>query len=102
MGGQLDVLNVGEGHLKIEIDEDDPEGVAKARRIIEDMLERGYAIFIETARGPRRVRRFMPKRMVYLIDDAPENPQSKAERNRTREAPVSSSKATAVGRSAGG
>lgn len=93
--GLLDVLSVGRGHMRLEIPEDDPVAIAKARTMIESMLEQGYSIFIETSDGKtRRVKKFNPKRMTYLID-APDE-KSKVEVKATK------SKATAVGRTAGG
>lgn len=93
--GVIDVLSVGRGHMRVEIPEDDPAQLEKARLMIEDMLKRGYSIFIETSDGKtRRVKKFNPKRMTYLID-APDDIGKV-------EAPVSKSRATAVGRTAGG
>lgn len=93
--GVIDVLSVGRGHMRVEIPENDPAQLEKARLMIEDMLKRGYSIFIETSDGKtRRVKKFNPKRMTYLID-APDD-LGKVE------TPVAKSKATAVGRTAGG
>lgn len=95
--GTLDVLNVGKGHLRLTITDGDKAEMDKARQMIEDMLARGYAIFVETKRGPRRVKRFNPKRLEYIID-VPEAGGKPAE----HKVAASKSKATAVGRSAGG
>lgn len=106
MSGQLDVLSVGHGHLKITITEGDAVEIEKARRIITDMLERGYSIFVEQPDGStKRVKKFDPKKMVYVIDDTMETvPAKKAppRKQPTKEVPVAQSKATAVGRTAGG
>lgn len=92
--GTLDVLQTGRGHLRLEIPEGDSGEVEKARKMIEDMQKRGYSIFIETSDGKtRRMKKFDPKRMVYLID---------APAGGLEEAAVSKSKATAVGPTAGG
>jgi hypothetical protein len=93
--GVLDVLSVGRGHLRLEIPDDDPDALEKARRMIEDMQRQGYSIFIEDSIGrTRRMKKFDPKRMTYLID-APDE-KSKVE------VKASESRATAVGRTAGG
>lgn len=93
--GTLDVLSVGRGHMRLDIPEDDADAIKKAGAMIEVMLAQGYSIFIETSDGKtRRVKKFNPKRFTYLID-APDE-VSKVE------VPVGKSKATAVGRTAGG
>lgn len=110
--GSLDVLSIGKGDLRITIggDADDTE---KARKLITEMLEKGYAIFVETDEGLTRVKRFMPKRMTYVISDfgdeldavaepAPVTSKTRPRGKRTREVPVGGSKAVAVGRTAGG
>lgn len=67
--GHLDVLAIGRGHLRLTVPEGDALEREKAGRIVEDMLRRGYAIFVETEGGTERVRAFDPERFVYLIDD---------------------------------
>lgn len=106
MSGTLDVLSVGKGHLRLTITEGNEEEAENARRIIEDMLARGASIFVEREDGStRRVKKFDPKRMVYLIDDVPEGqkPTPAARKKIPKKAvPVSKASATVVGRSAGG
>lgn len=121
--GSLDVLSIGKGDLRITIggDADDTE---KARKLITEMLEKGYAIFVETDDGLTRVKRFMPKRMTYVISDfgptggpeldpppnvaedgpweSTEPKPAKGRRKRTREVDVAGSRSVAVGRTAGG
>jgi hypothetical protein len=94
--GEIDVLSVGRGHNKVEVG-NTPEDVEKARTMIEDMLKRGYSIFVEDPKTGdlKRVKKFNPKKMMYLID-APVPGAEKVE------VPVKKSKATAVGRTAGG
>ncbi len=65
--GHLDVLAIGRGHLRLQIPENDALEREKAQRIIEDMLHRGYAIFVELP--AERVRAFDPERFAYLIDE---------------------------------
>ncbi len=110
--GMLEVLSVGKGDLRLTVggDADDTE---KAKQLIEEMLRKGYGIFVETDKGLTRVKRFNPKRMSYviteLVEDAlPEAPKPKKKpgptkrRTREKEVPVGGSKAVAVGRTAGG
>lgn len=122
--GCLEVLSVGKGDLKIVIggDGDDSE---KARALITEMIRKGYAIFVETDEGLARVRRFNPNRMTYVISElAPElesgivdaevvddderaalpapKPPAGKRKTRDRHVPVGGSRATAIGRTAGG
>lgn len=107
--GMLEVLSVGKGDLKISMDPNNAADVANARALIEEMLAKGYGIFVETDDGLTRVKKFNPKRMTYVITevvDAPaavSTPSGKAgKRTRDREVPVAGSKAKAIGRTAGG
>jgi hypothetical protein len=61
--GMLEVLSVGKGDIKLTVGGDDPEEVDKGRKVIEEMLRKGYGIFVETDRGLTRVKKFNPKRM---------------------------------------
>jgi hypothetical protein len=108
--GMLEVLSIGKGDLKLTIGGDNPEDTEKARKLIQEMLEKGYAIFVETDKGPTRVKRFNPHRMTYIISEVPDEPAlepaktSKAPKKKAKEThvPVAGSRATAVGRTAGG
>src|SRR5450759_1215555 len=64
--GILDVLSIGKGDLRLTVGGDDPEDTDKARKLIEEMLRKGYSIFVETDQGTKRVKRFNPKRMTYI------------------------------------
>jgi hypothetical protein len=130
--GSLDVLSVGKGDLKLTWGDGDE---ADAREVIEEMLRKGYSIFVETDVGPASVQRFSAERMEYVISEVipgnalpagpPEPPalgpgesvgteppappgkagkptKTPAKRTRERKVPVAGSKATAVGRTAGG
>ena len=139
--GMLEVLCVGKGDLKLTWGTD-PDDEAKARATIEEMLRKGYAIFVETDVGPARVQRFSPERMTYVIVEVaeghelpsgpvvpelqapvvdaevveesvaeatgvgpPEPATPKPKRGRKtkeNEVPLAGSRATAVGRTAGG
>jgi len=107
--GMLEVLSVGKGDIKLSVGGSDPAEVEKARKIIEEMLRKGYGIFVEGDNGLTRVKRFNPKRMTYIItevvDETPEeaaSPPVKPRRTREREVPVAGSRAKAIGRTAGG
>lgn len=117
--GMLEVLSVGKGDLKLTLGGEDPNDVANARRIIEEMLRKGYSIYVETDKGPSRVKKFNPKRMTYIITELTEEaeelaaaptpptstnrPAGRPKKSTTeREVPVAGSRATSVGRTAGG
>lgn len=120
--GMLEVLSVGKGDLKLTVSGTEEE-IEKGRRVIEEMLRKGYTIFVETDDGPTRVQAFNPKRMTYTIADVPDEnalpagptpppalaagPPNKAaaklrKKVGKKEVPVAGSKATAVGKTAGG
>jgi hypothetical protein len=119
--GTLDVLSTGHGHMKVTITPGDQEEQDKARRMIEDMLKRGFSIFVELDDGTtRRVKKFDTKRLIYYIDPPDEitepeplptkglvagkgpAPTKPPKRKPYRAVPVAGARATAVGRSAGG
>lgn len=116
MTGQIDILNVGEGDLKIIFNEKDVMETERAKRIIKDMLQRGYALFIHGTDGALiRVKKFLAATNEYLIADGPTVP-AEAEPQETpilhmkakgkilplRKLKMHKAKATVVGRSAGG
>lgn len=104
--GMLEVLSIGKGDLKLMLDGSSPDDVEKAKALIEEMLRKGYSIFVETDKGPVRVKKFNPKRMTYIVGDEPEEgaaaPVPSPKKRKERQVPVSGSRATAVGRTAGG
>lgn len=115
--GVLEVLSVGKGDLKLTWEAGDED---KARSTIEEMLRKGYSIFVETDVGPARVQRFSSERMTYIITEVVEGEQlptgpaepakkaagkttkATARKTKEKEVPVAGSKARAVGRTAGG
>lgn len=112
--GMLEVLSVGKGDIKLTLD-GGPGEVENARRLIEEMLRKGYGIFVETDEGLARVKEFNPHRMTYVISEfvdepaaepaddvagAPPAPPRRA--TRKRDVPVAGSRAKAIGRTAGG
>ena len=116
-GALIEVLSIGKGDLKITVGpaQSDRE---RAKKLIADMLQAGYAIFVETDKGPLKVQGFDPDHMAYIVLEreeeagadeqaaqAPEEaPASRTRKPRTvkRKVPLAGSKATAVGRTAGG
>lgn len=49
--GSIAILNVGAGDVKVTFDKNNPAETIRARRIIKDMLRRGYALLVEVERG---------------------------------------------------
>ena len=103
--GMLEVLSIGKGDIKLTIDPGKPEDVENARKMIEEMLRKGYGLFVEGPSGRlTRVKKFNAKRMEYVITEVVEHAETKPVGKRTREKkiPVAGSKAKAIGRTAGG
>ena len=98
--GELSILNCGAGDIRITFDKASETEVAKAKDMIKDMLRRGYAIFIETPTGTRRVKRFNPETEVYVVHDLPDPGEKRTAK--TSNVPMRRAKATSVGRTAGG
>lgn len=66
----LDILNTGHGHAEVHFDNNDPIELERGKRIIEDMLRRGYLLFIEGDDGKVvRVESFCAKTGRYIIGD---------------------------------
>lgn len=108
--GMLQILSVGKGDIKLTLGPD-PDDVDNARKIIEEMLAKGYGIFVETDEGLARVKKFNPKRMSYVISEIVDDVEpagaehagaKKPRRTRDKHVPVAGSKAKAIGRTAGG
>ena len=117
MTGELSVLNVGAGDIKIVFNQADKPEFARAVRMLTDMRARGYAIMVELPDGSYvRAHSFDAGRGRYVIvvpEDAilPEGAElepvkhgKKRGRPPTKRASVSVTKTRAVGiaRSAGG
>lgn len=68
--GTLNVLSVADGDMTIKFDSNNPSEVIRARRIITDMIKRGYALLIELPDGTHtRALEFDPKTDEYIIAD---------------------------------
>ncbi len=113
MIGHLDVLNVGAGHLKFRFDKNNAEEVAKAKKVIADMLKRGYMIFVEVDGQQKRVRKFDETKEEYILEEPDEIPEPEPitspkpaavprRRGRPPGVPLRTARATGIGPSAGG
>lgn len=128
--GCVRVLNVGAGDLKLTFDSSDPVEVERARRTVEDMLQRGYVLLADVPRKGRRpkgeeegkrrlvrVKGFDPRADEYLIatdalypggeaggeeQEAEGEGRSRKARSKTTRIPAREARVAAVGRSAGG
>ena len=69
--GTLSVLNTGAGDMRFSFDSDDPLEVARASRVVEDMLRRGYMLFVEVGGKLRPVKKFDAKHACYIVADGP-------------------------------
>jgi hypothetical protein len=103
--GTLDVLNVNAGDLNLSFNTNDPEETAKARRVVEDMLSRGYTILVQWGDRWRRVTKFYPKRDTYQIevpDEQDQEEKTTKKKIRRVEVPARKTKATGIAPTAGG
>lgn len=67
----LEVLNVNAGDMKFNFDSNDPQEVARAERVVQDMLQRGYMLFVEVDGKLERCLSFNKERCEYVIADGP-------------------------------
>lgn len=95
MTGELGILNVGAGDTKLSFDKANPAERARAAKIVEDMLKRGYALLIEVGKDEkgeaiyRRARSFDPKTCEYIIAGDPVvEPPAPIERSEPKMKPV--------------
>jgi hypothetical protein len=70
--GTVAVLNVGEGDLTLTFDKSKPAERERAKKIITDMLARGYAILVQVGEHDgepvyQRAKGFDPETCEYLI-----------------------------------
>lgn len=107
---EIDALSTGAGDIKLCWNANDPMEVERAKRVVEDMLKRGYALFIQDGEKLIKVRKFDKKKGEYLIATNAQIDPVKAEKvtaARPKDPPVeavkmSKAKVVAVGRTAGG
>jgi hypothetical protein len=70
MSGTLEILNVGAGDIKISFDHQNCSEAIRAKRIVTDMLRRGYALLVEVEPGKwARATGFDETKGEYLIAD---------------------------------
>lgn len=99
MPGMLEVLSVGKGDIRLVVGGADPEEIESARKIIKEMLAKGYGLFVEEADGTlKRVKRFNAKKMVYVISEIDDESKKVVD----KEVALAGSKAKAIGKTAGG
>lgn len=67
--GTLSILNVYEGDVKITFDTKDAAETIRARRMIQDLVRRGYALLIEVDGAYQRAIDFDEKVGEYIIAD---------------------------------
>lgn len=68
--GQVGILNVGAGDIKISFNSDDEAEKIRAGRVVKEMLRRGYALLVEVDHGKyQRAKDFDPDTNEYIIAD---------------------------------
>ena len=116
MQAGLDVLNVGAGHLKFNFSKDSVDEVEKAKKVITDMLRRGYMLFAIVDGEQKRIRKFDPELEEYILEepeiipseaepaDKVRNPRrgKRGKRGGYRGVPMRSTRATGIAPTAGG
>lgn len=103
--GEIGILNVGAGDTKIVFDPANPEETARAKRIVTDLLQSGYAILIEVPddKGEKafaRVTEFDEGAGEYIIRER--NPNHGTKPSRKRRVPAAEADGVAVARPSGG
>lgn len=126
--GEVGILNVGAGDIRLNFDPANPAERIRAARIVADMLRRGYALLVEVEENGKkfyqRALEFREDRCEYVIadfdgsradspeppieqeaahveDPEPEEASPRARRGR-KAVKAEHARAVAVGRSAGG
>src|SRR5438874_1075704 len=82
--GVLEVLSIGKGDLTLHMDGESPEDMERAKSLIEEMLHKGYSIFVETETGHERVTQFNPWKMTYVLTGG-ESPKRAVEQPKDEE-----------------
>lgn len=118
MSGELSVLNCTAGDIRISFDKANEVEVARAKRMIEDMLRRGYILVIEVDGRHVPVKQFDSETCEYIVpegalysgdgpppatEDVAETPESTVKkRGPKRRVPMQSAKATGIPPMGGG
>lgn len=84
MVGTVAILNVSAGDTKLTFDPKMPAEVARAAKIVKDMLRRGFALLVEVGsddKGPlyRRVHDFDEATTEYIIAGTPDDQEDSHE-----------------------
>lgn len=103
--GVLEILNVGAGDVKITFDKGDLQETIRARRIVTDMLRRGYALVVEVERDGQtayeRVKAFDEARGQYIIADFDPVAADRSDREEAETGPVLATNAEVEAATAG-
>jgi hypothetical protein len=67
--GTLKILSVGQGDIKITFDRNDIQEQIRAKRMVEEMLRRGYCLLVEQAGKMSRAVGFDPDTYEYIVAD---------------------------------
>lgn len=126
MNGSVAILNVGDGDTKLSFNSKDPAETLRAKRIIRDMLKRGYLLLVDVEGNGEysRALDFDEKTSEYIIadfdstydpnEDQPngeitkeseieaKTPRKTKGKKKTKRVQAKDSKAVAVGRVSGG
>lgn len=100
MIGSLGILSCGRGDMTIRFDKGNKDEMERAREIIQDMMARGYMLFVEMKDGTlRQANAFDGRKFAYVLKAAgkPSTVKRKVER-----VPARRRKAYAVAPTAGG
>lgn len=101
--GSLSVLSASRGHLEVTFEKGDRRQTDEAKRIINDMLARGYIITVLHEGEWVRATGFNRKTNCYRID-TPEEPKKAGgkPKRRKKELPVAKTKAVGIAPTGGG
>jgi len=112
--GTLEILSVGDGHMTLSFDSKNPHEVEEAKQAVDDMMKRGYTIFVEYEGKYVPIAAFDAEKTEYVLKSSnstardPETKQQeknrikaekKAERVRVK---AEEARATAVAPTSGG
>lgn len=117
----LSILNCQAGDIKVSFDKDNPLEAARAERVVQDMLKRGYIIFVyDEEEKLHRVTDFDSNTNEYIIADrgydeasteatpeveeqvTPAKSKSRKIKAPAKRVPADKSRAVGVARTAGG
>ena len=84
MTGHLTILTVGDGDTTLTFDPKKPAECARAKKVVDDMLKRGFAILVEVGKRDgeplyQRAKAFDPETAEYIIVGAPDDEEAEEE-----------------------